>query len=128
MAFQFVQILYWLALAPWFGGALFIASAPRVIFKTIHENEPILPHVLSVNLQGQHGTLLAGTIMGNILTTFFRIEIACCSALLIAPAAQFLFIDLHDSAVVAPTAVRLGLLLAAGAVVVYDWRYIWPRL
>src|ERR1700722_15692220 len=102
MAFQFVQILYWLALATWFGGALFFAVAPRVIFKTIHENEPILPHVLSVNLQGQHGTLLAGTIMGNILTTFFRIEVACCSALLIATAAQCIFIDMHNASLVAP--------------------------
>jgi len=128
MAFQFVQILYWLALATWFGGALFIAVASRIIFKTIAENEPILPHVLSVNLQGQHGTLLAGTIMGNILTTFFKIEISCCAALLIASAAQCIFIDMHDAAVVAPQAVRFALLLAAGTVVVYDWRFIWPRL
>ena len=49
-AFTFMQILYWLALATWFGGLLFIAVAAPVIFRTIHESDPILPTVLSVNL------------------------------------------------------------------------------
>jgi hypothetical protein len=128
MIFQLVQFLYWLALATWFGGALFITIASRIIFKTVQDNNPILPHVLSVNLEGQHGTLLAGTIMGNILTTFYRIEVGCCGVLIVTMAAQCFFIDVHDPAVMLPTIVRAALLIGAGAVVVYDWRYIWPRM
>jgi hypothetical protein len=128
MAFELVQILYWLALATWFGGALFVAVASRVIFKTVQEANPILPHVLSVNLEGQHGTLLAGTIVGNILTVFTRIELACCGALFLTIVAQTFFVDLHDPAVFAPLALRGCFLLAAAALVVYDWQYVWPRL
>ena len=43
--------------------------AAQVIMRTMHENNPLLPHVLSVNLEGQHGTLLAGTIIGNLIST-----------------------------------------------------------
>jgi hypothetical protein len=128
MTFQLVQILYWLALATWFGGALFLTIASRIIFKTVQESNPILPHVLSVNLEGQHGTLLAGTIMGNILTAFFRIEMGCAGALAVSLISECFFIDLHDPAVLAPTAVRAVLLIASGAVVLYDWRYIWPHM
>src|SRR3954454_21167129 len=60
--YQIVQIVYWLALATWFGGVLFVAISAPVILRTVRENNPILPHVLSVNLEGQHATLLAGSI------------------------------------------------------------------
>jgi len=128
MAFQLVQILYWLALATWFGGALFVAVASRIVFKTVQESNPILPHVLSVNLEGQHGTLLAGTIVGNILATFIRIELVCCVILIVSLAGQAFFIDLHDPAVMVPLLLRAALLIAAGLVVFYDWRFVWPRM
>jgi hypothetical protein len=128
MAFQLVQIFYWLALATWFGGALFIAIASRVIFKTVEESNPILPQVLSVNLEGQHGTLLAGTIMGNILTSFIRIELGCCGVLAITLIGQAFLLDPHDQAVLLPLLLKALLLIAAGAVVVYDWRIVWPRM
>jgi hypothetical protein len=128
MAFGLVQILYWLALATWFGGALFITVAYRVIFKTVQESNPILPHVLSVNLEGQHGTLLAGTIVGNILSSFLRLELGCGAVLIVTLAAQPFLIDTHDPAIFVPTLLRGGLLLAAVAVVIYDWRVLWPRI
>lgn len=127
MVFQLVQTLYWLALATWFGGAMFVTVASRVIFKTVQENKPILPHVLSVNLEGQHGTLLASTIMGNILATFIRIELGCCAILFVTLIAQLFLIDLHDPIVFLPTILRAGLLIAATAAVLYDWRLVWPR-
>ena len=67
--FQLVQIVYWLSLATWFGGALFVAMAVPAIFRTVGENNPVLPHVLSVNLEGQHGTLLSGSIVGALYAT-----------------------------------------------------------
>jgi hypothetical protein len=127
MIFQLVQILYWLALATWFGGAMFVTVASRVIFKTVQENKPILPHVLSVNLEGQHGTVLASTIMGNILATFIRVELGCCAVLLATLIAQLFLIDLRDPAELLPTILRGGLLIAAAGTVVYDWQVVWPR-
>jgi hypothetical protein len=72
MGLHLVQILYWLALSTWFGGVLFVALSAPVIFRTVREQNPLLPTVLSVNLEGQHGTLLAGSIVGNLLTMLLR--------------------------------------------------------
>jgi hypothetical protein len=127
MLFQLVQIVYWLALATWFGGALFIAVAYRVVFKTVDASKPILPDVLSVNLEGQHGTLLAGTIVGNILATFIRIELGCAGAMLAALIAQAFLIDPHDPEIYTSTVLPGVMLLAATAVAVFDWRVVWPR-
>src|SRR5271154_3062993 len=128
MALQFMQIFYWLALAAWFGGAMFIAVASRVIFKTVHEHNPILPQVLSVNLEGQHATLLAGTIMGKILASFVRIELGCCCVLAVMLAGQEFLLDLHNQAVLLSLLLKAGLLIASAAVIVYDWRVVWPRM
>jgi hypothetical protein len=128
MALQLLQILYWLALATWFGGAVFIAVASRIVFKSVQEANPILPHVLSVNLEGQHGTLLAGTIVGNVFATFLRIELGCCAALAVALGTQALVTNLHDPQVLTFLLLRSSLLVAAAVVVIFDWRYVWPRL
>ena len=56
-------------MATWFGGVLFVAVAAPIIFRTVRESNPVLPTVLSVNLENQHGTLLAGSIVGNLLAT-----------------------------------------------------------
>ena len=74
-AFHFVQMLFWIALSTWFGGVLFVAAASRVVFQTVREIDPILPTVLSVNLEGQHGTLLAGSIMANLLAMLRTVEL-----------------------------------------------------
>jgi len=92
--FQFVQIAYWLALATWFGAVLFVALAPPVILRTMRDTKPVLPNVLSVNLEGQHGTLLAGTIMGNLIEPLIRLQLVCAGVLLVALAAQWFLIDL----------------------------------
>ena len=80
--FQLVQIVYWLALATWFGGVLFVAMAVPAIFRTVGENNPVLPHVLSVNLEGQHGTLLSGSIVGSLLARLARVQLICGKATL----------------------------------------------
>src|SRR5205814_2358187 len=82
MAFPLVQTLYWIALSTWFGGVLFIAIAAPIIFRTIKDANPILPTVLSVNLEGQHASLLAGTIVANLIAQLVTIEIVCAIALL----------------------------------------------
>lgn len=128
MAMQIVQIVYWLALSTWFGGALFIAVAWRIVFKTVNEANPILPTVLSVNLEGQHGTLLAGTIVGNLLASFQRIELICCAVLAVALGGQALLVNLADRVTLTFVLVRGALLVLAAVIVLYDWRLVWPRL
>src|SRR5437868_4161395 len=90
--FQAIQVTYWLALSTWFGGVLFIAIAAPIIFRTIMDADPTLPKVLSVNLEGQHGTLLAGTIVGNLLAMLGRVQLACAGVLLPVIGAQWFYI------------------------------------
>ena len=126
--FLFVQIVYWLALATWFGGVLFVALSAPVIFNTIRESNPILPTVLSVNLENQHGTLLAGSIVGNIMERLTRVAYACAAALLLALAAQWAVLRPDTSAEVIPAALRSALYVGAVGMVVYHARVLWPRM
>lgn len=125
--FQLVQIVYWLALATWFGAVLFVAMAAPVIFRTVRESNPILPHVLSVNLEGQHGTLLAGSIVGNLVARLARLQLACGGILLLAIIAHFFFANL-DGANRTAAVLRTSLLLAAGGVALFNGWAVWPKL
>lgn len=126
LGFQIVQTLYWLALSTWFGGALFVAMAAPIVFRTVREADPLLPTVLSVNLDGQHGTLLAGSIVANLLESLLRIELLCAGALLIAISAQWFLIDLGSGWMAA--VIRSMLYLAAVGIVLYNWRVLGPRV
>src|SRR5436309_723655 len=127
MLFQFVQILYWLALSTWFGGVLFVAVSAPIVFRTVRENDPILPTVLAVNLEGQHGTLLAGSIVANLLGMLVRVELACAAALFVGIGAQW-FLAERGGAQLVPAVLRTALYVAAVALVVYDWRVVSPRI
>jgi hypothetical protein len=122
-----IQIIYWLALATWFGGVLFVAVAAPIIFRTVREANPVLPGVLSVNLENQHGTLLAGSIVGNLLSTLLRVELVCAGALLIPLVAHWFLLDLSGPNIIFPI-VRCALYLAAVVLVIYDWRSVWPKV
>src|SRR5215217_1069043 len=125
--FQLVQILYWLALSTWFGGVLFVAMAAPVIFRTVRENNPVLPHVLSVNLEGQHGTLLAGSIVGGLLARLAWVQLACGGALLLAIVAHFFLANLSGANQTAAV-IRTALFFAAGAVPLSDGWLLWPQI
>ncbi|MGD0462188.1 MAG: hypothetical protein ABSB74_06845 [Tepidisphaeraceae bacterium] len=128
MLFQLVQTVYWLALSMWFGGAMFIGVAVQAIHRTVRENNPLLPHVLSVNLEGQHSTLLAGAIVGNLISALMRVEVVCAAVLFFAIGSQWFLIDLSDTWNKASAFVRSGLFLAATAVVIYDGWVLWPKV
>jgi hypothetical protein len=127
LAFQAVQIAYWMALATWFGGVLFIAVAAPIIFRTVDEADPTLPKVLSVNLEGQHGTLLAGTIVANLLSTLSRVQLVCAAVLAVSILAQWFFIDLSGANIVPPI-MRSAMFAVAAILAIYDWRVVWPRI
>ncbi|HTW93236.1 MAG TPA: hypothetical protein VMD30_00485 [Tepidisphaeraceae bacterium] len=128
LLFQLVQIGYWASLATWFGGVLFMAIGGRVIFSTVEENKPYLTGVLSVNLEGQHGTLLAGTIVGNLMRYYIQVELVCAGGLVITTFMQFFLIDLRDSAVLIDAVLRTILLIGAVTALLYDWRVLWPKI
>lgn len=128
MLFLVVQTVYWLALSTWFGGAMFIGVAWQVINRTVRQNNPLLPHVLSVNLEGQHSTLLAGAIVGNLISMLTTIGVVCAAFLLVTISAQWFLIDLSDSWNKTSAFVRTILFLGATGIVVYHWRVLWPRI
>lgn len=124
LLFPLVQIVYWLALSTWFGGVLFLAIAAPIIFRTVRESDPLLPTVLSVNLEGQHSTLLAGSIVSNLIGAFIRIELFCAAAVLVCLVVQ-LVRDWQDrTAGVA----RAAMFTAAVVFTLYNWRIVWPRI
>ncbi|CAN5364999.1 hypothetical protein BH09PLA1_BH09PLA1_05300 [soil metagenome] len=125
--FQLIQVLYWLALSTWFGGVLFIAVAAPVIFRTINEADPTLPRVLSVNLDKQHSTLLAGSIVANLLNLLVRVQLACAGVLLLTMLVQWRLID-HAGPSLWFAILRSAMYIAAVALAIYNWRVVWPRV
>ncbi len=125
--YQFIQIIYWIALATAFGGVLFVALAAPVVFRTIREANPVLPNILSVNLEGQHGTLLAGTIVANLLGMLGRVQAICGGTLLVCILFQFFLIDLAGNNLTAML-IRVVMFVAAAGVMLWDRLVVWPRL
>src|SRR5688572_19779975 len=127
MPLHFVQIVYWLALSTWFGGVLFIALSAPAIFNTIRAHNPILPTVLSVNLENEHGTLLANSIVSSLMDRLIRIEIICAAVLLLAIVSQWALLPKSGTQLV-PLIIRSALYVAAVVIVIYNWRVLWPRV
>jgi hypothetical protein len=124
--FPLVQTVYWLALSTWFGGVLFVALSAPVIFRTIRQSNPILPNVLSVNLENQHGSLLAGDIVGNLLRMLSLVQLSCAAVILLMLIAQWKVMDLGPRHV-GYGIIRSALFVAALVMVFYDRRYVWPK-
>jgi hypothetical protein len=127
MLLQFVQIVYWLALSTWFGGVLFIAICAPLVFSIVRENNPVLPTVLSVNLENQHAMLLSNSIMSGLFSRLIRVELACAAALLLALVSHWALLWKSDNQL-SPLVARSALYVAAVVLVLYDWRVLWPRI
>ena len=125
--FDLVQILYWLALSTWFGGVLFIAIAAPIIVRAVRESNPVLTSILSVNLEGQHGTLLAGSIIAQIMGVLVPVELACAAVLLLTTIGHWILIPPTGNQLVLQI-VRSALYVASVALLIYQWRVVWPRM
>src|SRR3979409_813528 len=108
--FPLIHLFYWLPLATWYGGVVFIVLCAQVIQRTVRESDPTLPTVLSVNLEGQHGTLLAGSIVANLLSVLVRIELACAAAMGVAIVVQWFLVE-HTGAPLVSSVLRTALYL-----------------
>ena len=127
MLFELVQILYWLSLSTWFGGVLFVLLAPPIILRTVRESNPLLPLVLSVNLDGQHGTLLAGSIVSNLLGPVIKAELACAATMFVAIIGQWFLTSVYGFDLIVPI-LRSAMFLAAVVFVIYNYRSVWPKV
>jgi hypothetical protein len=125
--FTITQIIYWLGLATWFGGVLFIAMSAPIIFRTIRGHKPLLPTVLSVNLENQHADLLAGEVVSNLLAMLWRIQIACAAAVLVGLAGQWKMSDRSEQWRLTERVLRSALFLLAVIFAVYEGRVLWPQ-
>lgn len=126
--FPIVQIVYWLSLSTWFGGVLFIAIAAPIIFRVVREHKPLLPMVLSVNLENQHADLLAGTIVADLLSMLSKIELGCAVGVMIGLLGQWALAERSGTGPLTQIILRTMLWLVATSMVVYDWRVVWPRI
>jgi len=122
-----IDAIYWLTLATWFGSVLFKCIAPPVIFKSILQADPTLPRVLSVNLDRQHSTLLAGQVVSDLVQMLFRIEVVCMIAFGPALAAKWFITELSDGRIILPALVTTLYMLAV-AFELYAWRVVWPKV
>ncbi len=127
MLFEITMIVYWLGLSAWFGGVLFVMLAPPVVLKTVKDANPILPTVLAVNLEGQHGTLLAGSIVSALVKAAVRVELVCAVMVFVSLCVQWFLIEIRGLGLVFPI-LRNALFIAAIACVIWNWRVIWPRV
>jgi hypothetical protein len=122
-----IDALFWLALATWFGAVLMSAIAPHVILRSIRQADPTLPLVLSVNLNKQHSTLLAGSVVADLLQTLFRVQAASAAAFLPALVGKWFLVERTEAKFILPLLVSA---LYVGAVVLlfYGWRIVWPKV
>ena len=81
----------------------------------------------SVNLEGQHGSLLAGTIVSNLIAHLLRIEMICAAGLLIGLIGQWFLSDTSGENWLLPL-LRTGMYVAAVGFAIFDWRIIWPQI
>src|SRR5439155_4505177 len=93
----------------------------------MRDEKPVLPGVLSVNLEGQHGTLLGGSVIGRIMEVLFRLELACAAAILVTLIAQWMILRPTGGYVVTPL-LRVVVYLGAVVLMIYHWRVLWPRM
>jgi hypothetical protein len=126
-AFSLVQTFYWIALATWFGGLMFVVLAAPVVFSVVKESRPILPEVLSVNLENEHGNLLAGGIVGGVLRQLSTVFLFCAGALGVMLVVQW-FVMGASNANRLGYVVRCTLFVACLALSLYDRHVLWPKV
>ncbi len=125
-AFQLVQSVYWLVLATWFGSLVFIAVAWPIIVQVVREEDPTLPRVLSVNVDHDHASLLAGTIVGAIIRQIGLAQLCCAGALLLMLVLQWFVMNDNWHNRVAGIA-RCSFFVGAAVMLAYDRRVVWPK-
>ncbi len=121
-----IAIVYWLALAGWFGSVLFVVASAATVHRVVEEADPTLPTVLSVNLEGRHAALLGGRIVGDLLGKLWTIEVVAIVMLALATVGEWLLVLRDDGNTLLPM-VRALLLVVASAAAVYGNKVLRAR-
>src|SRR5690349_8535675 len=99
--------------------------------RTARRHNPVLPSVLSVNLEGQHGTLLGGSIVGQIMGVLCPVGLACAGGALLGLIGQWVLLSQVPRTggrdLVLPL-IRTALYIAGLGLLIFHWRVIWPRV
>lgn len=126
LAYQAVQILYWLVLSVWLGSMLFLAAGAPAVFRAIKNLDARSGKHSDPAFDEEQTTIVAGGVMGSLLNRLTQIQLICATAMLPLMVGQVLLIDLTSTNRTAAI-VRAALWLAAVLIVLYQWRIHHPR-
>lgn len=114
-------------MAGWFGSALFLILAHRTVFAVMRDQDPTLPKVLSVNIDGDHGVLLSIHLFTKLSRLMTALGIVCATMVACGLAGQIAFGERVGPRFI-EWIVRTGLFLASVGVVIYDRLAVTPKL
>ncbi len=126
LAYQAVQILYWLALSVWLGSMVFLAAGAPAIFRAVRSLDARSGKHPDPALDDEQTTIVAGGVMGFLLGRLMQIQLICAAAILPLMAGQLLLIDLAATNRTAAI-IRAALWLLAVCIFLYEWRIHHPR-
>jgi hypothetical protein len=126
LAYQAVQILYWLALSVWLGSMVFLAAGAPAIFRAVRNLDARSGKHSDPALDEQQTTIVAGGVIGSLLDRLMQIQLVCAGAMLPLMVGQLLLIDLTATNRTAAI-IRAVLWLLALGIFLYDWRIHHPR-
>ncbi len=125
--FPLVQAIYWFGIAAWFGTAVAVLISINSIFRTIKEHDPTLPKVLSVNIDGDHATLLAIDLLVSLLKLLNLVAIFGGTLVMVGGVGQLFLAETGGPRRV-ELILRGMLLLCSVLLVIYGWRFTTPKL
>ena len=126
LAYQAVQIFYWLVLSVWLGSMVFLAAAAPAVFRAIKNLDARSGKHSDPAFDEEQTTIVAGGVMGSLLNRLTQIQLICAGAMLPLMVGQILLIDLTSTNGIAAI-VRAALWLIALMILLYEWRIHHPH-
>jgi hypothetical protein len=126
LVYQTVQIFYWLVLAIWLGGIVFLAIAAPVIFRTVRRLDVRSGKYTDPNLIDEQTAVVAGEVVGMLLARLGQVQMVCATALLPLMIAQLVVADMSGTNFMAAI-LRFVLWAVAVGLLLYEWRSHYPR-
>lgn len=124
MVYQLLTILYWLVLSIWVGSSVYVAYAAPVVFRVIRRRDIQLPDIQSSALRDDHGTLLAGEVVGALLGRVGQVHVICMVAMLPLLVLQCLYTSGPGDWVSMGS--KIALYATASFLILRDWRWRFP--
>jgi hypothetical protein len=124
IAFRFVRLIFWAALAVWIGGLVTLGVAAPSVFKSLETIQATVPDPASPLAQPKQ---LGGEVFGAILANFGYLELGASIALVLAVVLESLL--LRGAMLRKPWhLLRVALVLAALGLFGYDRLVVYPSV